>query len=926
MKHLLLMFVAATLHCDELLADVPSGMPFVITTIVRSGDEPPGRVGESFSTFGTSDPSLNDAGVVVFKGNFEGPASGNEGVYAFDGSLHRIVDDSFDFIPPGQGGVASWSSFGSPVVNSSGHVLFRGTFSFGDNSQGLYRHNGATLEVLFDDRPTQNVPGQPDATFTTFPLGAGVLPVLGSMNTSATAAQFAIGPQEFKGVYFISTTGVLLRVADDTMTPPGQPLISSFEEFDYFLAVGGDVAIRATYSDGEGTVGVYRYAGDEGELVRVADGSMSPPGQPVTARFADFGSFPSMNSVGTIAFVADYAQGIGSQGVYRAADGILEVVVDNSGNYEVPGRPGVVFTGFGSPVINETGAVCFAAVLGGDANSGGLFIVFDGVVAPVIGLSDAVPGQPDASFFAIGQHAINARGHVACTARYSGGVGDEGVYFFDGTMLYRVIDESESRFGAVTNFHMSLGTGGSGGADGKPTSLNAHDQIAFRASVDGGEGIFLATPAFATPDLVLIPGTDPQPGGPAYDFEIARFETTNSQFVIFLNDAEFHNEAQHPGFGDERGDNLLFRLPPQAGDVGLPQGDSSDVDAIFDISRSVLTYNVTMLVGTRYGVEPELADHPIVGASWMGAVKYCNWRTIVEGLGLGERCYAEGPSEVDWFPVVIGDEFGSQAETNVARDLTESERAVWLRSYRGYRLPMDQGGTSVGASNAEPRPYNEWYKAAAFDLDGPAVARILFEGFPFEEHAVPPQHWAHGFGRDTLADADANYRDSGDPFDDPDPSVIATTPVGYYDGSDHGGAFSSNADENGYGLRDISGNVWELLSDQVALTDSLTPDRAIAGGSYRSNARQVSCANRGDIGPGTTRPVVGFRLARVQFNPYATGDFDLDGDVDLVDYAAFQQCYSGIAEFWNASCEVFDFDGDVHIRVDDNARFIVVWE
>ena len=41
---------------------------------------------------------------------------------------------------------------------------------------------------------------------------------------------------------------------------------------------------------------------------------------------------------------------------------------------------------------------------------------------------------------------------------------------------------------------------------------------------------------------------------------------------------------------------------------------------------------------------------------------------------------------------------------------------------------------------------------------------------------------------------------------------------------------------------------------------SVTPDRVLAGGSYRSNVRQVTSANRGDIGPGSTRPVVGLRV------------------------------------------------------------------
>jgi len=364
--------------------------------------------------------------------------------------------------------------------------------------------------------------------------------------------------------------------------------------------------------------------------------------------------------------------------------------------------------------------------------------------------------------------------------------------------------------------------------------------------------------------MVEVPASDAQVGGPGYDFLVSVDEVTNAQFAAFLNDAELHNESQNPGFGDERGDNLAFRPAPFGGDVGLVAGDSSDVDAVFDISRSLLLFDGLQPVGSRFSVTAGKLDHPVVGCSWIGAVKFCNWLTIDQGLGLSARCYSEGPGEVDWFPITTGTDIGgTQVATNLARDLNDAERSALVEGFEGYRMMMDQGGTAVGATNAAARPYNEWYKVAAFDLAAPDVPRLVFGGFPFEEHTVPPDHWVHGYGRDPLLQADANYRSSGDPFDDPDASVIATTPVGYYDGTNHGGAFATNSNDNPYGVNDLSGNVWELLTDQVSITDSTAPDRALAGGSYRSNVRQVAVANRGDIGPGVTRPVVGLRVARV---------------------------------------------------------------
>ena len=71
-------------------------------------------------------------------------------------------------------------------------------------------------------------------------------------------------------------------------------------------------------------------------------------------------------------------------------------------------------------------------------------------------------------------------------------------------------------------------------------------------------------------EMVTVPASDAQPGGPAYDYEVAVTEVTNAQYVAFLNNAEFHNEEQNPGFGNERGANLKFRQPPFAA-VGGPK-------------------------------------------------------------------------------------------------------------------------------------------------------------------------------------------------------------------------------------------------------------------------------------------------------------------------------------------------------------------
>jgi len=62
------------------------------------------------------------------------------------------------------------------------------------------------------------------------------------------------------------------------------------------------------------------------------------------------------------------------------------------------------------------------------------------------------------------------------------------------------------------------------------------------------------------------------------------------------------------------------------------------------------------------------------------------------------------------------------------------------------------------------------------------------------------------WGGDWLDNA-ANCADSGDPFDND------TTPVGYYDGSDHDGTYQTTDGSSPYGVHDMVGNISEWVND-----------------------------------------------------------------------------------------------------------------
>jgi formylglycine-generating enzyme required for sulfatase activity len=122
----------------------------------------------------------------------------------------------------------------------------------------------------------------------------------------------------------------------------------------------------------------------------------------------------------------------------------------------------------------------------------------------------------------------------------------------------------------------------------------------------------------------------------------------------------------------------------------------------------------------------------------------------------------------------------------------------------------------------------------------------------------------------------ANWSVSGDPYD----YDGNTTPVGYYDGSNHGD-YQTIDSPSPYSLYDVAGNVWEWCSTWNA-PYPYNPndgrenppvsyderDRVLRGGGWSSyNHSVLQCARRGVAGPGPGPAnrrdgYVGFRCAR----------------------------------------------------------------
>ena len=300
-----------------------------------------------FSDF--SPVSLNGSGTVAFAARFDGSGAG-----VFTGNGGALTTITTAATPP------FGNPFNPPSINQAGTVAF----SAGDR---VLAGNGGPLITIADTA----------GPFKGFPSG-----YTASINTAGTVGFFA---------FLDSGGGGIFAGNGGAVTPI---LLNSQVSIDFNIS--GNDAGTFTFRTTNGT-----------RIVTVNGGSITTIVDS-TGHFNYFGSAPSLNEAGTVAFAAGIAgQDGGIFGIYTGNGGSLTTIADISGPFS-----SFSFNDFTSnpPSINDSGTVAFLASL-----DGGGFGIYTGdgrSPAEVIGSGDALFGSTITGL-SISPTSLNDPGQVA---------------------------------------------------------------------------------------------------------------------------------------------------------------------------------------------------------------------------------------------------------------------------------------------------------------------------------------------------------------------------------------------------------------------------------------------------------------------------------------------------------------------------------
>jgi len=130
---------------------------------------------------------------------------------------------------------------------------------------------------------------------------------------------------------------------------------------------------------------------------------------------------------------------------------------------------------------------------------------------------------------------------------------------------------------------------------------------------------------------------------------------------------------------------------------------------------------------------------------------------------------------------------------------------------------------------------------------------------------------------------------------------------------------------NGFTRRNPDGTVYGTATSQVLFSPPVGIIRGIAYVDQDADGFMAIILSQGiSIQPRLGNPVGSIQdyLAPVYQPDPKSADFDLDGDVDFVDWAVFQECFEDISgSSGGVPCEAADLNWDEAVTLDDHVQF-----
>ncbi len=487
-----------TLHCTNPSALAQFG---VIDTIAATGDQAPDPAGPGgFNGFlgSFNPPTLNNGGQVAFNAfNITGTSAStadDQAIYlATTSTLTQVVREG-QLVPLGNGNFSSF--FSTPLINSSGQVVFTDTFiqntSAGSlDNDGVYHFNAGTLSQLERTNTAGvtlfNMPSFTDAGVAWNFLRSGS----NTSNDGKLRGKFISGSStsSLEGFTVPDANGTY---ADPISFGPITPAANTTGQTAFGLRILGTSGGFADDS------AVFRIQVTNRVIIaREGDNAPFGGGQIGDQTF----NTPVISPSGQVAFRTSLTATTGGStddaAIYRGSGGNLTQIAREG--QTAPGGNGT-FSFLNNPTdINVLNQVVFrsslTSTIEGSLDDTGIYRGSGGTPTQIAREGDTAPDANGKFSSLSSSNYLNDTGQVVFTSSLRDTAGsttdDFGVFLGDGQEIIRVAREGQTLAGnTITSLSIINGTN-----TGSKSPINDAAQVAFQATLaNGDQGVFLFTP------------------------------------------------------------------------------------------------------------------------------------------------------------------------------------------------------------------------------------------------------------------------------------------------------------------------------------------------------------------------------------------------------------------------------------------------